>query len=112
MLCMLSTKRGGSRWLGGPKHPPPALPNPIPVVRLRKFPLSSHDPPPPSGRPPLPKINVCSRYRAGLGTMHSENVLKYVDASLCRDDIPVSRLKVRMYVRSKHLRASSGVLMS
>lgn len=26
--------------------------------------------------------------------MHAGNVLKYVDASLCRDDIPVSRLEV------------------
>ncbi|CAN0162926.1 unnamed protein product, partial [Ectocarpus sp. 8 AP-2014] len=40
-----------------------------------------------------PHSSLGNRYRAGLGTMHSGNVLKYVDASLCRDDIPVSRLQ-------------------
>ncbi|CAN0043781.1 unnamed protein product [Scytosiphon promiscuus] len=40
-----------------------------------------------------PHSSLGNHYRAGLGTMNSGNVLKYVDASICRDDIPVSRLK-------------------
>lgn len=71
-------------------------------------------PSPPSLSPdgrllPPPIFFFFSRYRAGLGTMHSGNVLKYVDASLCRGDITVSRLQVRVFFFCYNIERCSSV---